>query len=691
MAIPVPGEMRRCAVAAALAYLVLVGWWMHGVLADPAGRVLGAQKAWNRSPMMDTDQHMVISVINRHAHLLAARPTAIASDGNCFPTPASYTLGEHMFGSALLAALPLALTGDPIVAYNACVLLSLWIAALAMYALSVHFTRSPPAAFVAGLLFAFGQTRLSDPVHHFVAGGDLWAPLALLFLHRLFGDGTWRSALGFALFFSLLMGESLYALLSSSILVALLGLYLVARDPRRLRAIAPQLAFAGALIGVIAWLVFTPYLTTAATWGGMRRNHTFFAPIALFALGRGFFPGVVVLALAALGLLDRLRGARRERGYDPRLIFLAAGLLIVWSSVAGIRLLGVQLPSPLGMLREHVPGLDAVRVLAAVRIGCYLVAAFLAGYGVLAVAERVGRRAAIVLAGAASVLGLLEVGNPAFATFSFGRPPRVEARTIALDERDLALVTSTAQGAVLDLPHRKGFLLANAHHLLLSAYHQRPSSACYNSFSTPLQGQIERLAVKLPARRAAEELAALGFRTLFVHRGFMKLGWAGRQPDAIAEAAARPGARLSPLGSTAAIDAYRLEPPATTHSEIAALAPAAPGDGATAADEPIVAPGRAQLSFPIWNRDAATFVHPAPLVPTDLVVTWWTLAGQEEKYERVRALLPLAIASGAIAELQLELSVLPAPGRYAVTVARASDPGTILSRISLRVEHQDPP
>ena len=82
-----------------------------------------------------------------------------------------------------------------------------------------------------------------------MAGGDAWAPLALLCLHRLFTEGTWRSALGFALFFSLLIGESLYALLSASLLVAVLGLYLVARDPRRLRAIAPQLLVAAALIG----------------------------------------------------------------------------------------------------------------------------------------------------------------------------------------------------------------------------------------------------------------------------------------------------------------------------------------------------------------------------------------------------------------------------------------------------------
>jgi len=656
---------------------------MRAVLAHPATLVHGAIEGRESSKLVDTDQRMVISVISRHARLLATQPSAIAREGHCFPTARSYTLGEHMFGCALRAAVPFAITGDPVVAYNVMMLVSLWIAGIAMYALSFHYTGSPPAAFVAGLLFAFSNSRLSDPAHPYLSGGDLWAPLALLLLHRLLTEGSWRSALGFALFMSLLIGESLYTLVSSSMLVAVVGIYLVARDPGRLRAVAPKIAVAAALIGLVAWLVFGPYLATASTWDAMRRESSRFTPLSGFRLGNGFFPGTVVMLLAVLALLDRLRGARRRRGYDPRLIFLFAGLIVVWSSTDGVAPFGVRLPSPLALARSWVPGLDAVRVLGAVRVGAYLVAAFLAGYGVLAVVERLGRRGAVVGAGAIGLLGLLEVGSAGFATFSFGRPVPVEARRIRPDQSDLELVERTAEGAVLDLPNVQGHFGASAEQLLLSGFHQRPSSACYNSFRTPIQGQISRMAMRLPSRQVVDELAALGFRTLYVHRTTMLWGRNARLPALIARAAMQPGSGITALGGTKRIDAYRLAAPAAAHSDVAALAPPEPIAGEPL--ETTLVPPRSKVSLPIRNRAGTTFVHPEPFAPSDLVVTWRRMGGGEDVAERVRALLPLAIASGATADLELELDVPAIPGRYELTVARASPAGTPVARAQVRV------
>ena len=54
-----------------------------------------------------------------------------------------------------------------------------------------------------------------------------------------------------------------------------------------------------------------------------------------------------------------------------------AGLLVLLSAVGHIRILGVTVPSPLRLVRHHVPGLDAVRVLAAVS-GAGIVTAALA-------------------------------------------------------------------------------------------------------------------------------------------------------------------------------------------------------------------------------------------------------------------------------------------------------------------------
>src|SRR5690606_23384198 len=111
--------------------------------------------------------------------------------------PESHTLGEHMLGLGILAALPWALTHDPILSFNVALLLTLWIAGVAMYRLAWHFTGSVPAALVAGLLFEITPRRLADQTHPYIHG-DLWTPLALLCLHRALARARWRDVVGFA-------------------------------------------------------------------------------------------------------------------------------------------------------------------------------------------------------------------------------------------------------------------------------------------------------------------------------------------------------------------------------------------------------------------------------------------------------------------------------------------------------------
>jgi len=679
---------RRSAVLAATLYLLLAMWWMQGVLAAPATQVMGVPRGVDGVGVSDADQRMVLSQIMRHARLLG-RPADLAREGQCFPTPWSYTLGEHMFGNALLAALPLAISGDPIVAFNVVLFLNIWIAAMGMYALTAYATGSEAAALVAGVLFGFGQTRLTDPSHPYVMGGDLWTPLLLLFLLKVFADGTWRSAAGLAVFSCLQLGESLYAVLAAMLLALSVTTYLVARDPRRFVAILPRLLVAALPVLVLAWLVFEPYLATAATWGGMTRSSTLFAPLEAFAVGGPFFPGVVVTLLAIIALFDRVRGPRPGPVGDLRLVILAAGLLVFFSAVGQVRVLGLLLPSPMQILRRAVPGLDAVRVLAAVRIGCYAALAILAGFGVAALADRLSRRAVALLAALLCVTALLEIAMPRFATFSFGQPVLAEVVRVRPDESDIELISRTADGPVLDLPNRGPFLLAISNHLLLGAWHGRPSAACYNSFATPIQEQIERRSARLPVRSAAEELAALGFRTVYVHRSFLERGFHAHQISAMAVAAARPESPLKPVASSATIDAYKLTPSSALHSDVSALSPVHDFAGAASAEAVVKGP-RAKLTFPIVNPREATFVLPGDPAPSELVVTWRRRADGATHEQRLRALLPLAIAALSRADLELELDVPGAPGIYDVLVAPATSPGRPLSRTSARVTRGQP-
>jgi hypothetical protein len=394
--------MRRprtvCLVAAAIVYLGVALWNFRAVLPAPATLL-------PENPHLDADYAalarldltMVLWVVTGNADRILTRPAQLRAEGQCHPLPRAYTLGEHMLGESLLATVPLALTGDPIASYNVLLIASLWIAALAMFLCARHFTRSDPAAFVAGLLFGLEPARIKDAAHPFVHG-DLWAPLALLFLHRTFARGGLRNALGCALFVGLTVLESLYALLGVVIVLGTYGAY-AARCHRRevARWLAP-LALAALLAAGLAIVVLRPYLLTRATWDVLVRSGTTFVPPDAYAPGRAGFPGWILLALAGVAIADRTRRRRDTGGEDPRLAWLVAMLLVAWSSVRALPILGVELPSPLLLLKRTVPGADAVRALGMAGRVAALPGALLAAYGVLVLVERRRALAATLVA-----------------------------------------------------------------------------------------------------------------------------------------------------------------------------------------------------------------------------------------------------------------------------------------------------
>ncbi|MEW6273343.1 MAG: hypothetical protein AB1689_29035 [Thermodesulfobacteriota bacterium] len=677
------GSGRRaalCALLAALAYAVVALFVLRAVLPAP-GRLLPypALLDWNSTPRADLtrldhrDQSMVVSVVTRNAAILTSEPWKLLDGfGQCYPMPRSYTLGEHMFGTGLLAAVPYLLTGDPILTFNGTLFLTLWIPGLTMYALSWSFTRSAASAFVAGLLFLLVPGRIIDPSHPYVHG-DLWAPLMLLFLHRLFTVGRWRDALLFALFLSLEVFESLYPLLGCSMLVLVYGGRLAWLARSRLLALLPKIAVAAAIVVASAWLVLGPYLETRETWGLLEGRTSTMLRLWDYRWGSIYFPGALILGFAALGVVDRLRRPRPVRGDDPRLPILLAGIVILWASTVGfpVPFTDLVLPSPIALLKPYVPGLSAVRALTAVGIVSNLAWAFLAGYGFLRLIERRSRPVAV---GAAAVTTALAVAflfhgrfaRPMYATWSF----KLSAWTASPAARDVALLRRVAEGAVLDVPfpEMEGASSINlAQHLLLNSYDPRATAACYNSFVSPVQRQIVALAARLPQRDASDALAALGFGTVMVEKD--RLEPAALQSLFDGLRVLDNWERMRPVGRSGRFLAYRLSTPTPVRADFGSLAPAAAEPARV-----VRRAGHATVELPFANPGREIFRHPDPIEPRELIVTWRDESGHVAKEARVRELLPLAIAPGAQVVLPLELPAPEQPGAYAVSVARADAP-----------------
>jgi hypothetical protein len=655
---------RAATVVAAVVYLVLALWTYAVVLPSPATLLPVNDVKPAIAQLARYDESIAVASIARNAHVALTDPLHFLDGFQCHPLPHSYTLGEHMFGSGLLAAVPYLLTRDPVLSYNAVLILGAWIAGLTMFFLAREFVGDAGAAFVAGLLFALEPSRIIELAHPF-ASADLWTPAALLFLHRLFARGGVWNALAFGLFGGLEVVQSLYPLLWTTVLLLCLSVQLAIVHRRQLLARVPYLALSLTLLAAVAWLVLGPYLETRATWGLLGGRGSLGTDL------REYFRWSALLLLAAVGVLDRLRGPRRVLGCDPRPAFVIAALLLLWSAALPIDLgIGdLKLPSLRLLLQSLIPGLDAVRGLYSLVQGSDLALAFLAAYGVRAVIERLPRAAAVVLVVALSVW---IVRTQSVVMKAWAAPPAAE---------DVALL-DRSPGTTLDLPFAppgslKG--MANADYLLLASYSPRRSSACYASFPSPLD--LSPLANKLPDPGAADALAALGFHTVALH---VQDYW---RPDlrrflAQLEASPESQQRLHLIGRTDRLAVYTLVGRTPVQATLEALSAADPGTTLELSGP------RAQLSLDIVNHTRSVFRHPDPIAPTPLEVRWRDGSGALAGGETVRALLPLALAPGDGQPVTVDVAVPSTPGAYTVTLAPAAAPRLVLARATVQVGSQ---
>ena len=105
-------------------------------------------------------------------------------DANIFyPYPNTFAYHDHLFGLALLGLPIFLLTRNPILTYNALLLLSFILAAYGMYLLCREMTRSEAAALLAGDIFGFLPYRFAHLAHLNLLSIH-WLPFCLLFLTR---------------------------------------------------------------------------------------------------------------------------------------------------------------------------------------------------------------------------------------------------------------------------------------------------------------------------------------------------------------------------------------------------------------------------------------------------------------------------------------------------------------------------
>lgn len=429
-----------------------------------------------------------------------------------YPATGVFAFSEHLLGLAPITGPVIAVTHEPLLAYNAAFFLSYVLSGLGAYVLGFVLTERHDAAFVCAIAFAFAPYRLSHQ-HHLQLLSSYWMPVAIAALHLYARDARLRWA---ALFAASWLLQALACGYYFFYLTLFAALWLAWFAPRRLTRRTTAVLLAAWLA---AGLVLAPVLL------GYRAIHEFYgfkrspveilnysadvaglwsaAPDSLlwrWLHGSGVsseseqFPGiaVLVLALGAAALAMKRRVARGD------VAFYATAGVLMWVLSLGpeprVHGTPIGVPGPYAAL-AWLPGFNGMRVPARLWMVTVLCLSVLAAFAVAGLDKRRARR----WIAATAVVGLLLDGWP---------------RAIAMFEVAPMRVTKAHARARLGLPMRE----TETETMYGSIAQERPVFNGYSGYTPPqhpalldmLEAHDPRILDRLAATQPIEVLVESG-------------------------------------------------------------------------------------------------------------------------------------------------------------------------------------
>ncbi len=485
-----------------------------------------------------------------------AHPSTLAGfwNANIFH-PETHTLAfsEHFIGQSVLVLPIYWLTRNLILSYNVVFLATFVLAGVGTFmltrALAASVTgrdASGPAPLAAGataaLIMAFNQYRLVYEIAHLHVLSIHWLPFALLGLHRyLVTDSRRALALGALALVGLNLSSIYYMAYCAPFVVAFVVMEMVRLGRWRSLRVWLELWAAAAAVVVATLPFLLPYVDVQRRLGVARPLQELVPFSATLDHYRIALPGLrIPLFLAAVGVTAGL--TRRQWWIAWPLLTLL--IMAMWLSLGPVVQAGgraIDVPGVYGILHEHVPGYDGLRVPARFAAVFFFFLALLAGVGTARLATWAPRAAVALTIGAMSVY-LWQVRPRAFALDQPLPSPGLAAAPAYLKPspelpsiyRDVRALPSDA--VLLELPF--GDPWYELRYMYFAAIHGRRLMNGYSGVFPASYLARQRVLAKplLDPERAAQALA--GATHVIVHRG----GW----PDATGTAVA---ARLEALGA----------------------------------------------------------------------------------------------------------------------------------------------
>ena len=464
-------------------------------------------------------------------HALLTQPAHVLDANIFFPYAGALLYSETLIVPSILL-LPVALAGaNPVSIHNLMVLLGFTLTGFAGYLLGKELLRNRAAGLAAGLVLAFNPYTLSVmPKAQLLQ--LYWLPLALVYVCKLLRRPRPIYGLAVAGYLAAQFYTVIYYGIFAFLVAALGGgagwLLNRRRNIRSLGLLAAALAL-GALLSLPlgrAYLHLSqrqelvrtladawPFSASVDMWRTPAPGNIVYRWLPAPELPRvgvysveALFPGLILLLLAALGLLGWLRHSSR-RWPAALALGIAAFLLLSLGPYLQVHSLqpDFQRTLPYALLHSAIPGFTALRAPVRFASLVFLGLGLLAGWAI----GKLRPRWQIVAIGLLFVEALSVPASPLHAVDDPGRSPVY------------AWLASQPQDAVLELPAYLPQLDKHSDRWLAAQYasisHWHPTPAGYSGFIPPRHIDLLLLLNDFPRQEALELLKALDVRHVIIH------------------------------------------------------------------------------------------------------------------------------------------------------------------------------
>ncbi len=455
------------------------------------------------------------------AHQLPRAPARLFNANIFYPAPDSLAFSEPLIVPALLGAPLRWLGASPVLVYNVVLIAGFVLTAWAGYVLVHAWTGDRSAGLLGGSMFAFNTHTLTRLAH--IQAIHAWGlPLALLATDRVILHARFVDALWLAVWMTGMAYTSGYLVVFAVVMITVALVVRIRDWWNRRSAVLPQFAIAAAIATAALMPVFVPYRRVAREQGLVRSlgNVADFSAtlkgylasssrihFATWSSGfyrdpvDSFFPGVIVLALAAFAVWWAVT---RDIECRSRVVMLLA------MAVTGLVLsLGTHTPV-YGWVYHLFPPMQGLR--AASRFGnLFLLAmAALAGVGLAALRTRVNARTATAVSIALVVAANIESLRAPFQYTRFEGIPAIYS-LLAWEPGPVVLVEAPFY------PPQATF--ENAPYVLASTAHWRPLMNGYSGFTPISYRQYAATFWYFPEDHAIQAMRRAGVTHVMVHAG----------------------------------------------------------------------------------------------------------------------------------------------------------------------------